>query len=380
MAGKRRGHGEGAIYKQGDRWRGVLDLGWQGGKRQRKYFSGTTRREVQQALDEARRRHEQGALALGPTQTVAQFLADWFEQVKRPKVEASTYERQETVLRLHLIPALGKRPLPKLTPQEIQGFYAQKLADGYAPGTVRQMHAVLSNALNTATRWGILPRNPAALVDLPKLAKREAQVLNAEPARKLLQAARGERLEALIVLALTTGARQGELLGLRWQDVDFDAGQLHIRQKLLRVQRQVVENAPKSASGRRTIDLSRLGADALRRHRTRQAEERLQVGAAWGRPDLVFTTASGQPINACTLRNWHFPRLLRKAALPKLTFHQLRHSVATLMLSRGESINVVQQLLGHSNVAMTLGVYRHVLPGEQRGAVERLGELLAGEL
>ena len=141
------------------------------------------------------------------------------------------------ILRRHLIPALGKRPLPKLTPQEIQAFYAQKLADGYAPGTVRQMHAVLCNALNTATRWGIIPRNPAALVDLPKLAKREVPVLDAEPARKLLQAARGERLEALFVLALTTGARQGELLGLRWQDVDLDGGQLHMSPGTRRLRR-----------------------------------------------------------------------------------------------------------------------------------------------
>jgi integrase len=115
-----------------------------------------------------------------------------------------------------------------------------------------------------------------------------------------------------------------------------------------------------------------------RRHRARQAEERLALGPEWARPDLVFTTTSGQPINACTVRNWHFPRLLRRADLPKMTFHQLRHSFATLLLSRGESVSVVQQLLGHSSPSITLGVYRHVLPGEQRGAVERLGDLLEG--
>jgi integrase len=213
-------------------------------------------------------------------------------------------------------------------------------------------------------------------VDLPKLAPREAPVLAAGPAQRLLQAARGERLEALFVLALTTGARQGELLGLRWEDVDLEGGLLHIRRKLLRVQRQLVESAPKSASGRRTLVLSRLAVEALRRHRARQSEERLQVGAAWARPDLVFTTARGEPLNACTLRNWHFPRLLRKAGLPKLPFHGLRHSVATLLLSRGESINVVQELLGHSSPGLTLRVYRHVLPGEQRAAVERLTALL----
>jgi integrase len=379
MAG-RRGHGEGSIYKDQDgRWRAVLDLGWLNGKRHRRYFSGATRREVQAQLDQARRLHDQGTLATGPRQTVEQFLQHWFTEVKRPKVEPGTYERQETILRLHLLPALGKRPLAKLTPQEIQGFYSQKLAAGYAPGSVRQMHAVLSNALNTAVRWDLIPRNPASLVDLPKLTKPEAEVLDAEPARRLLRIAVDDRLEALFVLALTTGMRQGELLGLRWQDVDFEAGLLHVRQKLQRVRRQVLEGPPKTAAGRRTIELSRLGADALRRHRVRQAEERLQCGPAWGRPDLVFTTTSGQPINACTVRNWHFPRLLRRAELPKLTFHRLRHSFATLMLSRGESISVVQQLLGHSSPSITLGVYRHILPGEQRGAIDRLAALLEGE-
>src|SRR5262249_15840352 len=156
----------------------------------------------------------------------------------------------------HLIPAFGSRPLAKLTPQEIQACYTRKLADGYAPGTVRQYHAVLCNALNTAVRWGLLVRNPAALVDLPKVPRREGQVLDAEPARRLLEAARGDRLEALYVLALTTGMRQGELLGLRWDAVDLDTGMLHVRRKLLRARRQLVENAPKTESGRRSIDLS----------------------------------------------------------------------------------------------------------------------------
>src|SRR5262245_35710901 len=171
------------------------------------------------------------------------------------------------------------------------------------------------------SRRATLP--PVLLVDLPKLPRREAQVLDAEPARRLLETARGDRLEALYVLALTTGMRQGELLGLRWDAVDLDRGVLHVRRKLLRTCRQLVENAPKTESGRRSIDLSQPALEALRRHRTRQLEERLVLGSAWGRPDLVFTTTSGQPLNACTVRNWYFPRLLKRASLPTMRFHEL---------------------------------------------------------
>jgi integrase len=184
---------------------------------------------------------------------------------------------------------------------------------------------------------------------------------------------------ALYVLALTTGMRIGELMALQWDAVDLDAGALTVQRKLLHVGKQVIEGPPKSTAGRRRIELHRLAVDALRRHRARQREQRLAAGGEWARPDLVFTTDTGRPQRATIITGHFLPQVLERAGLPRLTCHELRHSMITLMLSRGESINVVAQMVGHSSVAMTLGVYRHILPNEQRGAVDRLGDLLAAD-
>jgi integrase len=377
MAG-RRGHGEGSIYKDKDgRWRGVLDLGWQGGRRKRKYFSGATRRDVQQQLDEARRQHEHGTLATGPRQTVEQFLVHWLEAVQRPKVEPSTYAREEGIVRHHLVPAFGKRPLVKLTPPEIQAYYAYALATS-APSTLRLYHAVLHGALDVAVKWGLIARNPADLVEPPKVPKKEHVVLDEAPARAFLRAAEGHRLEALFILALTTGMRIGELLALQWSAVDLERQRIVVERKLLFIRRDLIEGAPKSQAGRRIVELCPLAVDALRRHRVQQAEVRLRA-PEWPRPDLVFTNYSGRPLHGQNVNGEDLPRLLRRAGLPKMTVHELRHSMITLMLSRGESVSVVAQMVGHSNVSMTLGRYRHILPNEQRAAVERLGALLTGE-
>jgi integrase len=154
---------------------------------------------------------------------------------------------------------------------------------------------------------------------------------------------------------------------------------LTVQRKLLHLGKQLNEGMPKSAAGQRRVELHRLAVDAPHRHRARQLEQRLAAGGEWERPDLVFTTDRGKPQRATIITSYYLPRLLSRAGLPKTTFHELRHSMITLMLSRGESINVGSEMVGHSNVAMTLGVYRHVLPNEQRAAVERLGDVLAGD-
>jgi integrase len=316
-----------------------------------------------------------GATGASERETVEQLLRRWLEDVQRARVEPSTLVREEAVVRCHLLPALGKSRLAKLTPRDVQEYIAQKRKT-HAPASVRLHHSVLHNALNTAVDWGWIARNPADRAKLPKIPKPQRQALDAEPARQLLHAARGDRWEALYVLALSTGCRIGELLALRWDDVDLDRGMLNVQRKLLYLGKQLIEGGPKSSAGRRHVELSRPAVEALRRHRARQAEQRLQVGAEWSHPDLVFTTPFGKPQRANPITSYYLPRLLAKAGLPKMTFHELRHSAITLMLSRGENISVVAQMVGHSNVAMTLSRYRHILPNEQRGAVDRLGALL----
>jgi integrase len=374
MAGKRRGQGEGSIFQAQDgRWRAVVDLGWQNGKRHRQYLSGNTRKEVQDKLKIALREQQQGVTPAPQRQTVGQFLETWLRDVRGPKLEPSTYSRYEVTIRRHLIPALGKRPLAKLTTAEIQGFYAHTRL---APTTVRLSHAIFRSALETAVQWDLLAKNPASHVELPKVPQRDLRVLDSDAARQFLQAAQGDPREALYITALTTGMRIGELLGLRWADLDVDAGVVHVQRKLLHLGKRIIEGSPKSAAGRRRVELDRLAVDALRRHRARQLELRLQLGADWARPDLVFTTETGRPQRADTVTCHYLPRLLQKAGLAKMVFHDLRRSMITLMLSNGESISVVSQMVGHSNAAMTLSRYRAILPNEQRGAVNRLGALL----
>jgi integrase len=270
----RRGHGEGSIYKGPEgRWRAVVDLGQMGGKRQRKYLSGKTRREVQLKLTAALRDHQQGLPLAPERQTLEHFLTRWLEDTARPSVRPRVFIRYRELLTLHVIPVLGKRPLVKLTPQELNTLHGQKVAAGLSPQTVTHLHRVLHRALRDAVRWNLTPRNVCDLVDPPRVPRRREQWLDVDQARQLLAAAAGDPLEALFVLALTTGMRQSELLGLKWEDVDLANGTLRVRRALQRVPGQgFVETEPKSATSRRQIALTPLGLAALKNHRAPQNE------------------------------------------------------------------------------------------------------------
>jgi integrase len=373
---KRRGRGEGGIYQRADgRWEAQLDVGWENGRRKRRSFYGRTRREVLERLSQAQRKLAEHAPLPSERLTVGQLVERWIEDVQRPTAEPSTYARERGIARQHILPALGRRPLVKLTQPEVQAWVA-RMSEDFAPATVRLHHSVLHNALETAVQWRLLAYNPADRIKLPKMVRRRVPVLDQEPARRFLEAARGDALEAVYIVALTTALRIGEILGLRWEDVDLDQRTIDVNWKLLHLGKGIVEGAPKTQAGQRRVELHAMAVAALRVHRVRQAEKRLLLGTAWQRADLVFTTDTGKPLRANNITSYRLPKVLSRAGLTKLTFHQLRHSVATLMLSRGEDIVVVQKMLGHSSPMITWGMYRHVLPGEQRAAVDRLGALL----
>ena len=364
-----RGNKEGTIYKRQDgRWSAQLTL--PGGKRRTLYAK--TREEVSRKLTAALRDREDGLPAPSERQSIAQFLNDWLETAK-PTIRPSTHRRYEEYVRLHVLPALGRVRVSALTPQHLQKLYAQKLKDGLSPTSVAHLHAVLHRALSQGVRWGVVSRNVAQAVDPPRIQRKEFQALNAEQAKRLLGAARGDRLEALYVLALTTGMRQGELLGLRWQDVDLEMGALQVRVTL---QRGGTLGEPKTDKARRQIILVEIAMDALGRHRNNQWQERIGAGAAWADHDLVFTNTLGGPVDANNLRKRSFPALLRRAGLPRIRFHDLRHSAATLLLSLGTNPKVVQEVLGHSQIGVTMDVYAHKLPTMQRDAMADLNRLL----
>jgi integrase len=295
---------------------------------------------------------------------LSRWLEDNVKRNRRPRTLAN-YRLQ---VDKHIVPALGRIKLNNLTAAHIQGFYNAKLDTGLAPSTVRYIHAVLHKALKQAVKWKLVAENVSEAVDLPKLEKEEPRTLSPEEARRFLQAARTDRLEALFVAAFTTGLRQGELLALRWEDVDFETGTLSVSRQVQRKRRDgsgqdepgLVFSQPKSKDGRRTVRLSTLALETLRSHRERQMEEKRKAGALYRDEGLLFATRIGTPIDAQNVVNRHFKQLLRRTGLPDIRFHDLRHTCATFLARENVNPKIVQDTLGHANLGMTLGVYSHV--------------------
>lgn len=361
---KRRGAGEGSIVKRSDgRWMARVDLGWINGRRTRKAIYGKTRQEVARKLSAALRAHQDGLPLSDERVTVESFLHDWLASA-RTAVRQRTWQTYESYVRIHAIPALGRIPLAKLEPKHLQRLYAERLAAGLSPTTVHHLHAVLHRALGQAARWGMVPRNVASLVDSPPMARHEMRTLNPEEAKAFLETAAGDRLEALYVLALTTGMRQGEMFRLRWPDVDLEAHTLSVR------------GETKTAKSRRQIELADVAVDALRRHAARQGEECQAAGSLWQETGLVFTNSVGRALTPTNVTFCSFRPLLERAGLPLIRFHDLRHTAATLLLGKGVHPKVVSEMLGHSQVGVTLDLYSHVTPTMHRQAAAAFDELL----
>jgi integrase len=299
----------------------------------------------------------------------------WLE-VMKPSLKPRTWFLYRQLLLTHAIPAFGKLKLTKLSPQHVQGLYSRKIVDGLSSTTVHHLHAVLHRAFGQAYRWGLVTGNVCDLVEAPAISHHEMQVLTPGQARVFLEAARGHRLEALFVLALTTGLRQGELLALKWRDVDLEAGMLQVRGNLQRSKDGIAITTPKNAHSRRHVTLTTLAINALHAHRARQLAERIELGAVWEDNDLVFANGIGRPIEATDLLQRRFFPLLKQAGLPRIRFHDLRHTAATLLLLQGIHPKVVSEMLGHSQVGITLNLYSHVLPNMQRHASAAMDRLL----
>src|SRR6266702_6012538 len=270
----RRGHGEGSIARRKDgRYQAAITLE----NHERKYFYGKSRKEVQDKLNKALYEQKQGTLATGPQQTLKVYLERWVEQVCKLTVKPNTYKGYRSAVYRHLIPSLGHIKLQKLTVEHLQAFFAQK-QERLKPRTLVVIRAALNGALSNAVKWGLVGRNVASLVVLPHVERYEGQILTVDQAHKLLEAARGSRLDVLLLVALTTGMRRGELLSLRWSDVDFERGVLQVRRTLSRVSGMgYVECEPKTKAGRRKIMLTQVVLDALKEHEVRQQQARTKA-------------------------------------------------------------------------------------------------------
>ena len=263
--------------------------------------------------------------------------------------------------------------MSSLTPIHVRGFYREKLDSGLSPATVHKLHVVLHKALVQAVSDGLIPRNAAEGVKVPQTRRKEIHPLTPEQTHALLTAAHGDRLEALFVLAINTGLRQGELLALKWEDVELERGVLRVRHTLTRTGGKVSVGVPKTKKSRRSVELTPAAAEALRAHLSRQLEEMERVSSLYRPGGLVFANESGGIINPSNLRNRSFARLLKLASLPPDTrFHDLRHTCATLLLSRNVNPKIVSEMLGHSSIAITLDTYSHVLPTMQESAIRAL--------
>lgn len=252
---------------------------------------------------------------------------------------------------------------------------AQKLAAGLSPRRVHHLRAVLRRALGQAVRWGLLSRNAAALAAPPRVAYQPPPAMDPATARRILEAVAGDRLGPLYTVALATGLRQGELLGLRWEDVDLERASLRVTGALQRVDGEYRIVEPKTARARRTLPLARPAVEALRLQRQRQREERLRAGPLWEDWGLVFTTERGRPLNHSVVTK-RLQDLLAAAGLPRLRFHDLRHGCATLLLSAGVPPRAIMELLGHSQITLTLGTYAHVIPAMLEDAAARMDAVL----
>jgi integrase len=344
--------------------------------RARNVVYGKSQREVREKLAALRREIEEGGRPANGRIMVGQYMQDWLTS-KRNTVKPRTWHRYESFVRLHVEPTLGKVRLAKLAPEHLDHLYADLLARGLSPTTVGHLHAMLHDALKQAVRRGTVPRNVTEFVDRPRARRHEIRTLSAEEARGLLAAAEGDPFEALYVVALTTGLRQGELLALRWRDVDLGAGTLQVRGTLQRGHDNELEILePKTKSSVRLVQLSLLGVDALKRHATGQAELRRAAGDAWDDRGLVFTNEIGRPVNASNLWGRSFRPLLKRAGIEGLRFHDLRHSAATLLLGQNVHPKVVSEMLGHADVGITLDLYSHVTPTMQAHAASAFDTLL----
>jgi integrase len=314
----------------------------------------------------------------GSKLTVAQYMERWLEANARA-VRPSTQQRYSDLLRLHALPFIGRIKLAKLTPLDVERLYRNRMTEGrLSPTTVGVLHCVLHKSLRQAIRWGLLMRNVTEAVEPPRDSVTERPVWDEDQLDRFLTMAEQDELGALFLLAALTGMRRGEVLGLTWGALSLAEGELSVVRTIIRGTDggKFTFSEPKTQKGKRRIALPSMLVEALQKHRCEQMEIRRKMGGKYRTDlDLVFVNADGTPVHPNTLR-YQFNRLIAKAGVPRIPFHSLRHTHATLMLLNGEHPRVVQERLGHSDVSITLNRYSHVTPQMQRDAADRLDFML----
>ncbi len=377
----KRGNGEGSItrHKKSGKWMARYTVETPTGPKRRTVYAGT-RKEAGEKLAKALANKADGIVVDDKNLSIGEYLDRWLSDAVRGTIRESTFSRDKYLVTNNIKPSIGRVKLKNINALHLQSLYRERQDSGLSASTVQKIHHVMHKALGQAVRWDLIPRNPADAVKAPTPTPKEMRPLSADESYQLLEAARGNRLEALYVLAIYTGMRRGELLGLKWEAVGLDGNPptVRVRRTLTRVDngRRLALGAPKTKKSRRTVRLTQRAVEALRSHRARQAEERLRVGELYQDQDLVFAGEGGGLINPSNLRQRSFAPLLERAELPPITFHDLRHTCASLLFQKNVHPKNVQALLGHASVAITLDTYSHMLPGMGGEAADAIGEAL----
>lgn len=400
----RREQGSGSIYKRKSdgRWVSVVDLGWIDGKRTRKSYVSRTEQEATAKLNKALGEHGRGLLMPANTATVEQFLTSWLETNARHNIRQRTYDSYLETINKYIVPAIGRHRLDKLKPQHVQVMINDMIAKKFSARSIHRHRAVLRSALNDARMWGMVQTNVATMVRLPSVRQFSGNVLSPEEAKQLINGLEGDPLEAMIMLTLSLGLRQGEVLGLRWKDVSLENRELFIRQQYnarLHIPRLTPEKRmelselsaqdrasfhlerfrprfgePKTDRSRRPLPLPSMTIEALKRHKVRQNQDRLLAGERWVDLGLVFPSTVGTPLEPSRVLIM-FREAFDKAGVPRRQFHDLRRSCASLLAAWSVPPSLVRDILGHSDISTTMNVYTRTYSNDMRDALDRMDDL-----
>lgn len=367
----------GYVKKEGSSWYFVAELGIDPltGKRKRKKQRGfKTKKDAEKALALIEAEVFKGTYFEPSSIYFKDHLYEWFK-VKKNSINIQTAQVYENYMNNRIIPVLGHVQLSQLTPMLLQNYVNDLKEEELASSTIKKIYNIIKGSLDYAVNMELLPSNPAKKIQLPKDKKKEMTVWDIDEIKAFLKVASRDRLYPAFHLAITTGMRRGEILGLRWKDVDLDKGILYVRQTLSKDGKKFLSGA-KTDSSVRSIKLSNETIAVLRKHKARVAREKLQLGPDYVDYDLVICTSKGTPVNPENLKRT-FERLIKEAEVPKIRFHDLRHTHATMLLAQGVHAKVISERLGHSNIKTTLDIYSHVLPNMQEEAANQIDALLS---
>lgn len=372
----------GQIIKRNDNTWLVRIFQGRDAKGKRKYFNKTihgTKKDAQKYLTAKQREKDLGVFVEPASMYLDEFLDKWLFEVAHNKVGERTLDGYKSLLNCHVREKLGQKKLSEIQGYEIQKLYNDLKKKKFSPKTIRHVHNVLSSALKQAVKWKMLIQNPCDICELPRMEKPEMKYFTPEETTLFLETAKTDKYFSIFLVAIETGMRPEEYLGLQWKDIDLSNNVITVRRALvLRKGGGFVFTQPKTKKSRRSIPISNAVVNALKSHRRKQLEERLKLGKKYKNFDLVFASDIGTPLQHQNLTRRHFKPIRDKAKLPKIRLYDLRHTTATLLLSAGENPKVVSERLGHASIVLTLDTYSHVLPTMQKEATNKLEKMLYG--